>query len=271
MRAALCQMSAGDDVGDNVREAEALVGRAAAGGADLAALPEVFAYRGPSRRHAEVAEPIPGPTSERLAGAARRHGVWVLAGSLLEADGSRVFNTSVLFDRSGEQVARYRKIHLFDVELPGASPMRESATFTAGEEIVTAGTEFGRVGLSVCYDVRFPELYRALMARGAELVFVSANFHYATGVDHWEVLVRARAIENQSFVLAPAQWGSWGDPAKRRRAFGSSIAVDPWGSVLARGPVEGTEVVLADLDFAELRRVRSVLPALRHRRLGPAR
>jgi predicted amidohydrolase len=271
MRAALCQMSAGDDVAENVHEAESLMSRAADGGADLAALPEVFTYRGPSRRHAEVAEPIPGPTTDRLAEAARRHGMWVLAGSLLESDGSRVYNTSLLFDRAGEQVARYRKIHLFDVELPGASPIRESDTFTPGEEIVTAGTEFGRVGLSVCYDLRFPELYRALMARGAELVFVPANFQYTTGVDHWEVLARARAIENQSFVLAPAQWGSWGDPAKGRRAYGTSLAVDPWGRVFARGPVEGTEVVLADLDFSELRRVRSVLPALRHRRLGPSR
>ena len=264
-------MSAGDDVAANLLKAEALVAAAAAGGADLAALPEVFMFRGPARRSAEVAEPVPGPTTERLAIAARRHRMWVLAGSMLEADGPHVYNTSLLFDRSGEQVARYRKIHLFDVELPGVPPLRESDTYTAGEEIVTAGTEFGRVGLSVCYDLRFPELYRALMARGAETLFVPSNFQHATGVDHWEVLLRARAIENQSFVLAAAQWGTWGDPAKGWRAHGASLAVDPWGRVLARGPAEGTEVVLADLDFSELRRVRSALPALVHRRLGAVR
>ena len=271
MRAALCQMSAGEDIAANLLEAEALLASAAQGGADLACLPEAFTFRGPSRRDAEVAEPVPGSTTERLADAARRHDMWVLAGSLFEADGADVYNTSLLFDRSGEQVARYRKIHLFDVELPGLPPLRESDAFTAGEEIVTAGTEFGRVGFSICYDLRFPELYRALMARGAEVLFIPSNFQHATGIDHWEVLVRARAIENQAFVLAAAQWGTWDDPAKGRRAHGESLAVDPWGRVLARGPGEGTEVVFADLEFSELRRVRSVLPALRHRRLGPVR
>ena len=142
MRAALCQMSAGEDIAANLLEAEALLASAAQGGADLACLPEAFTFRGPSRRDAEVAEPVPGSTTERLADAARRHDMWVLAGSLFEADGADVYNTSLLFDRSGEQVARYRKIHLFDVELPGLPPLRESDAFTAGEEIVTAGCGF---------------------------------------------------------------------------------------------------------------------------------
>jgi deaminated glutathione amidase len=270
MRVALCQMSSGEDVEGNRADAEALVSAAAHGGADLAALPEVFPYRGPSRRHREIAEVVPGPTSDLLSSLARRHRLWVLGGSIVERDGPRVFNTSLLFDRSGEQVARYRKIHMFDVDLPDVAPVRESATFSAGEEIVTAETEFGRVGLSICYDVRFPELYRALAARGSELLFVPSNFQRTTGLAHWEVLLRARAIENQAFVVAPAQWGAWGDPSKARCAFGHSLVADPWGRIVVRAAEEGTGVAFADLDFHELRRVRSVLPALAHRRLGPA-
>jgi predicted amidohydrolase len=270
MRVAMCQMSSGDDVEANRAEAEALVVAAAQGAADLAALPEVFAYRGPTSRHRDIAEVVPGPTSELLSSLARHHGMWILGGSIVERDGARLFNTSLLFDRSGEQVARYRKIHLFDVDLPGVAPVRESETFAGGDEVVTAETEFGRVGLSICYDLRFPELYRALVARGSEVLFVPSNFQRTTGVAHWEVLLRARAIENQAFVVAPAQWGAWGDPAKARRAFGHSLAADPWGRVLVRAAEEGTGVAFAELDFNELRRVRSVLPALAHRRLGPA-
>jgi predicted amidohydrolase len=262
-------MRAGEDVEENLFEAEALLLASADAGADLASLPEVFTYRGPSRRHAGIAEAVPGPTTERLSAAARRHRMWVLAGSILESSEGRVYNTSVLFDRSGEQVARYRKIHLFDVDLPGVAAVRESDTYTPGEQVVTAATEFGRVGLSICYDLRFPELYRSMMARGARVLFVPSNFQHTTGSAHWEVLLRARAIENQSFVVAPAQWGAWGDPAKGRRSFGHSLAVDPWGRVIASGPEEGTRAIIADLDLGELRRVRTALPAIQHRRLGP--
>ena len=271
MRVALCQMNSGGDAEENLRVAAALLEEAASGGADLAALPEVFVYLGPSSGLAAVAEPIPdGPACGMLAEAARRHGMWVLGGSVPEAaDGGRPYNTSPLFDRSGELVTRYRKIHLFDAELPGQPPLHESDLYSAGKELVTAETEFCRVGLSICYDLRFPELYRGLMAAGAEVLFVPSQFQHETGVDHWEVLLRARAIENQAFVVAPAQWGTWGPPDHRRRSFGNSLVADPWGRVIARAGEEGTSVTFADLDFAELRRVRTVLPALANRRLGP--
>jgi deaminated glutathione amidase len=268
MRVALAHMNSGDDVAENVERAELLLTEASGAGADLAALPEMFSFMGSSKRHREVAEAVPGPTSRRLAAVARAHGMWVLGGSLFESDGGRVYNTSLLFDRDGELVARYRKIHLFDMELAGQPPLRESASFSAGEEVVTAETEFGRVGLSVCYDLRFPELYRALMARGAEIVFAPSAFTYATGVDHWEILVRARAIENQAFVLAPAQWGEWGPEEHHRRCFGHSMVADPWGRVVAEQAQEEWGVLLADIDLGEVRRVRERLPALRHRRLG---
>ena len=268
MRVALCQMRSGEDVEENLRIAEKLVREAADGQADLAALPEMFTYLGPAAGRAAAAEPVPGPTTERLAAIARERGMWVLGGSVIESDGEGVYATSVLLDREGELVARYRKIHLFDVDLPGQSPFRESSTFTPGDQLVTHDTDAGRVGLSICYDLRFPELYRGLMVMGAEVLFVPAQFQHETGKDHWEVLLRARAIENQCFVAAPGQWGTFGDPEKRRRSHGNSMIVDPWGRVLVRAPDEGDGVWLADLDMAELRRIRQVLPALQHRRLG---
>jgi deaminated glutathione amidase len=267
MRAAVCQMRSVEDVDANLAEADRLIGEGAGDGADLAALPELFAHLGPARRVAELAEPVPdGPTCRMLSDAARERAIWVLGGSIAERDGDRVYNTSLLFDREGTLVARYRKLHLFDVQLPGQPPFRESATFAEGTELVTHETEFGRLGLSICYDLRFPELYRGLMAVGAEVLLVPAQFQQATGRDHWEVLLRARAIENQCFVVAPAQWGTFGGGS--RRSFGNSAIVDPWGRVLVQAPEEGTGVWSTDLDFGELRRVRRTLPALEHRRLG---
>jgi deaminated glutathione amidase len=269
MRVALCQMRSATDVEVNVKEAERLLHEAADGGADVAALPEVFSYLGPSSGLAEAAEPVPGPITDRLAAIAAEREMWVLGGSVIERDEGRLFNTSTLFDRSGELVARYRKIHLFDVDLPGQRPFRESATFTPGDQIVTHETDLTRVGLSICYDLRFPELYRGLMAVGAEVMFVPAQFQFETGKDHWHVLLRARAIENQCFVVAAAQWGTFGPADANYRSYGHSLVADPWGRLLVEAPEEGTGVWFADLDFAELQRVRARLPALQHRRLGP--
>ena len=264
MRVAVCQMHSGEDVEANLVEAERLLNEAAGGGADLAALPEVFPFVGPQSRAAELAEPLDGDIVKRLASVARERSMWVLGGSVYESDEGRVYNTSPLFNRSGEIVARYRKIHLFDVELPNES-FRESDLFSAGDQIVTGETEFGRVGLTICYDLRFPELYRGLMAVGAEVLFVPAHFRELTGEAHWDVLLRARAIEDQCFVVAPAQWGPFGEGL---RSFGHSLVVDPWGRVLVDAGGEGSGVWIADLDLSELRKVRERLPALQHRRLG---
>jgi deaminated glutathione amidase len=195
--------------------------------------------------------------------------MWIHGGSVLELDRDRVFNTSVLFDRAGQLVATYRKIHLFDADPPGGVPSRESFVFAPGDEVVTADTEFGRVGLTICYDVRFPELFRQLVVGGATIVFVPAAFRFETGKDHWDVLLRARAIEDQAFVVAAAQWGTWGPPGRERRNYGNSMVVDPWGRVVARAS-DGVGVTVAELDLGEVARVRESLPALRHRRLGPS-
>jgi deaminated glutathione amidase len=269
VRVALCQTNSGEDVDANGKQAFDLLEEAASGGADLAALPEVWPCQGSAAQVRAAAEPIPGPRTERLSEVASRHGMWVHGGSVLELDDERVFNTSVLFDRAGELVASYRKIHLFDADPPNAVPSRESAVFGAGDQVVTAETEFGRAGLSVCYDLRFPELYRMLATQGSTLLFVPAAFRYETGVDHWEVLLRARAIEDQAFVIAAAQWGTWGPEGKQRRNYGHSLVADPWGRVVAEAP-DGVGVTFAELDLGEVGHVREVLPSFRHRRLNPS-
>jgi predicted amidohydrolase len=269
MRIALCQSNCGEDVTANEEQVFGLLEEAAAGGADLAALPEVWPRQGSAPQVREVAEPLDGPRVARLAEVARRHRMWIHGGSVIELDGDRVFDTSVLFDREGELVATYRKIHLFDADPPGAVPSRESLLYSAGDDVVTAETEFGRVGLSICYDVRFPELYRSLAVQGATILFVPAAFRHETGIDHWEVLLRARAIEDQAFVVAAAQWGSWGPPGKERRNFGHSLVAAPWGRLVAVAP-DGVGVTFAELDLSETARVREMLPALQHRRLNPS-
>jgi predicted amidohydrolase len=269
MRVAVCQMRSGDDVSVNLTGAQALLEEASESGADIGVLPEFFDYLGPGSRIPGVGEALPGGSaSAMLSRVARERQMWVLGGSIQERDGDRVYNTAPLFDRTGELVARYRKIHLFDVDLDGQPPFRESATFTPGTELVTHPVEDVRIGLSVCYDLRFPELFRGLMALGTELIALPAQFQHLTGLAHWEVLLRARAIENQCFVAAAAQWGEFGPPQESRRSYGHSMIVGPWGDILVHAPEEGSGVWTAELDLAELRRVRKVLPALEHRRLG---
>ena len=269
MKVALCQSNCGDDVAANEEQVFALLDEAAAGGPDLIALPEVWPCQGSAAHVRAAAEPVPGPRTYRLAEFAREHGVWVHGGSVLERNEERVYNTSVLFDRAGELVAPRTARSTCSTRIhPAAVPSRESFVFSPGDQVVTAESEFGRLGMSICYDVRFPELYRTLAVQGATILFVPAAFRYETGVDHWDVLLRARAIEDQAFVVAAAQWGPWGPPGKERRNFGHSLVADPWGRVVAEAP-DGVGVTFAELDLAEVGRVREILPSLRHRTLGP--
>ena len=264
--AAAAQMSSGADRPANLARAEALVREAAGRGARLVVLPEVFAWRGPRAEEAAVAEPIPGPTTERLAALARELAIHLSAGSLLEKtpDEPRAYNTSCLFDPHGTLVARYRKLHLFDVDLPGRVSVRESATRAPGDEVVAVPTGLGTLGLSVCYDLRFPELYRRLVRAGAEVLLVPSAFTFPTGAAHWEVLCRARATENQCYLIAPDQTGT---SPHGFADYGESLIVDPWGRVLARAS-EGEGVITAEIDRAYLARVRRELPCLAHARLG---
>jgi deaminated glutathione amidase len=269
MRAAVCQMNGGrDDVEANVATGLRLADEAADGGARLVVLPELFAYYGSQRRMRDLAEALGGTITEQLSARARERSIWLIGGSVCELVEGRVYNTSFLFDPSGDAVARYRKIHLYDVELPGQRPIRESALFTSGDELVTHHVDGVRVGLSICYDLRFPELFRGLMTSGAVAIAVPSAFQHVTGEAHWEPLLRARAIEEQSYMLAAAQWGPWGPADAAHRTHGNAMIVDPWGEVVARAPAEGDGVWYADIDVDRVRRVRTQLPALAHRRLG---
>jgi predicted amidohydrolase len=263
MRVAACQLNSRSDRDANLKVALDLLARAAGEGADLAVLPEYTDYLGPGGS-APPADPVDGPYPTAFAGAAAAHRMWVVAGSFHEAgpDG-RTYNTCLVFDRAGALAATYRKIHLFDVEIPGRVSFRESATVAPGDTTVTVDLEGVRVGLSVCYDLRFPELYRRLADDGAQVLLVPAAFMSHTGRDHWEVLLRARAIENQCFVLAAAQIG---DHEPARTCFGRSMVIDPWGTVLAQAP-DDVGVITAELDLDRLARIRAELPSLANRRL----
>jgi predicted amidohydrolase len=277
VRAAVLQVNATEDVQANVRSALDLVAQAAARGARLAVLPEKFTYLGRRAGLAAAVQPLSGSLLVPFADAARRHGLYLVAGSVWEGDPGepRTFNTSVLFGPDGSRLAVYRKIHMFDVEV-GGQVYRESDDCRAGDRVVAvslpsafdapgtpAGERPGRVvlGLSICYDLRFPELYRALADLGAGIVAVPSGFTMQTGRDHWELLVRARAVEDQVYVVAANQTGRH-EPG--RESYGRSMIVDPWGVVLAQA-ADGPGLAVADLDLARLARLRRLLPSLANR------
>ncbi len=262
---AAVQMLASDDKAANLKEATYWIRCAAAQGARVVSLPEVFNWRGSKALERESAEAIPGPTSMAMGQLARELGIYLIAGSILEAipGNAKAYNTSLLFDPAGELLASYRKIHLFDVDLANGVSLRESNTRAYGGEVVVAPTELGKMALSVCYDLRFPELYRRLADDGAQLIFVPSAFTAFTGQAHWEPLLRARAIENQAYIIAADQFGK---PAKSFETYGHSMIIDPWGKVMA-AIADGAGVVTAEIDLDYLARVRAELPALQHRRL----
>jgi deaminated glutathione amidase len=262
IRVACVQLTSGTDKAANLERAERLVARAAATGADVVVLPEKWNGIGHAETLRSLAEPLEGESISAMASWAKAHGVTLVGGSITERREGRdkLSNTSVLFDPEGEIVSLYRKIHLFDVEV-GGHVYRESEAEEPGTEPVVARSEDWLIGLSVCYDVRFPELYRILALEGAELVTVPAHFTLHTGKDHWHVLLRARAIENQLYVAAAAQVGITG---VERPSYGRSVIVDPWGIVLAEAPDEET-VISAELDRARLLDIRDKLPSLKNR------
>jgi deaminated glutathione amidase len=264
--AAAIQMLASDDKTANLAEAERWIRQAAAAGARLIALPEVFIWRGDKNSERTAAEPVPGPASTAMAGLARELGIYLLAGSILEEiPGSpKAFNTSLLFDPAGKLIATYRKIHLFDVDLADKVSARESDTRAFGETVVVVETELCRMGLSVCYDLRFAELYRELSQREAQLIFVPSAFTAYTGKAHWEPLLRARAIENQVYVIAPNQFGK--NP-KSFETHGHSMIIDPWGEIVAV-LADGPGFITSEIDLEYLSQVRRELPCLTHRRLS---
>jgi deaminated glutathione amidase len=262
LRVACVQINSSPAKAENLERMEPLVARAAATGADLVLLPEKWNGLGSHEILLDVAEPLEGgETVEAMSGWARAHGITLVGGSIAERREGRekLSNTCVVFDPEGDVEAVYRKIHMFDVEV-GGGVYRESEVEEPGDGPVSCDVEGWRLGLTVCYDLRFPELYRILAVEGAELVTVPAAFTLYTGKDHWELLLRARAIENQCYVLAANQWGV----VEGKASYGRSSIVDPWGVVLAQAP-DGDGVVSAELDRAHLERIRRSVPSLANR------
>jgi nitrilase len=269
IRAAVVQLTSRQNVDENLDACAAAVAEAAAGGAQLCALPENFAFMGPERGKLALAESLdpdhPGPILARMVEIAREHRLHLLCGGFPERSRTpgKCLNASVLLGPDGRILGHYRKMHLFDVSIPGRAEYRESEVFEGGPGPVVAETALAPIGLSVCYDLRFPELYRAEAAAGARLLAVPSAFTAHTGAAHWHVLVRARAVENQCFVLAPNQSGTHTEQVV---TYGHSLIVDPWGAVLAE-IADGPGVAVADLDLARQDQVRLELPCLEHRRL----
>ncbi len=266
--AAVIQMQSTSNLEANLDMASTLIGRAGRQGAKLVATPENSNLLAPLSEKLRLAEPLDGPTCERFRALAERHKIHLLLGSFNERnddDPTHCSNTSVLFEPGGSIISVYRKMHLFDVCVSDTINFRESETITPGSECVVARTALGNIGLSICYDLRFPELYRALVENQATMLTVPSAFTVPTGIDHWEVLLRARAIENQCYVLAPAQCGRH-DPDGLRESFGHSMIIDPWGHVIAScGDDRGFAV--AELDLRQVSRARERIPALKNRRI----
>lgn len=264
-RVAAIQLTSTDDWSANLETAEAFIEAAADQGAELVALPENFAYLRADSQTTPCAQTLDGEFLQRMAALAQRRRLYLLCGSIPEriSDDERIYNTSVLLGPSGERLAVYRKIHLFDVNLQGHAVSQESRFVRPGQDVVVAETEWAKLGLTICYDLRFPELYRRLTLAGAQMIFVPAAFTEYTGKDHWEVLLRARAIENQVYIVAPAQYGQH-HPG--RRTYGKSMVVDPWGAVIAKAS-DKPGPIIAEIDFDFLTKIRQELPCLDHRRL----
>lgn len=257
---AVVQMDTQNDKQANWQQMAAFVDEAAAKGAQLVAFPEVVNILSEAPVYAE---PIPGPTTELLMRKAKEHHIWIHGGSISEVnpDGPRTYNTTVLINPDGEIVARYSKLHNFDMTLPDGSSVRESDRKEPGKEIVTVQTELGHLGFAICYDMRFPELFRLMALQGAQIIFLPANFTMPTGKDHWEPILRARAIENGCYIIAPNQTGV----KEKFTAYGNSMVVDPWGTVIARAS-DKPGVILAEIDLGYLKSVRQRNPSIHNRR-----
>jgi predicted amidohydrolase len=258
----LAQLNSRQNKSANLAAAGHAIDRLARQGVDLVLLPEMFNFHGLDDANAAAAEGIPGPSTEWASAQAREHRIFLHCGSLIECRGDEVRNTSVVFDRAGAEIARYSKIHLFDARTPDGFKYAESDSLTAGNEVVVTECEGIKVGLAICYDLRFPQLFHVLADRGAQLFLLPAAFTISTGISHWEPLLRARAIENGCYVAACGQWGMY---ARGRQNYGHSLVVDPWGVVIAQCR-EGVDTISVELDMEHLESVRERLPVQQHRR-----
>ena len=271
--AACIQLCCNEETEANLNRVEGLIRRAADNGATLIATPENTPFLGAQFHKVELAEPLEGPTITRLRNLAKTLEIHLLVGSFAEQkisaagviDTERCYNTSVLIGADGEILAAYRKMHLFDVDVPGGLCVKESDTIAPGSEITVVDTRLGRIGMSICYDLRFPELFQAQIKRGAQILMVPSAFTLTTGKDHWHALLRARAIENGAYVMAPAQWGTH-DKEGKRKSYGHSLIIDPWGTVIGESG-DGERICYAEIDLTMVDAVRTAIPVQQNRRL----
>lgn len=269
MKVASIQLNVREDKEKNIQKALKFVDQAAKEGAKLVCLPEYIDYMGPDDKELKqkMSETIPGSTTNLFSEKAKALGIYINCGSFMEkADDGRSYNTSVLFNDKGEIIATYRKMHLYDVEMEDRISIKESDAIKPGSELSVVDTPVGKMGLSICYDVRFPELYRSLALQGAQIMFIPAAFPIYTGYLHWELLIRARAVENQCYVIATGQYGFYdtGEGVEDAK-YGSSMIVDPWGTVIARAP-EGEGIITADIDITKVDEFRNTIPCFKHRK-----
>lgn len=262
-KVAVVQLNTQNDKGENLKNICAAIDEAAANGAKLVAFPEVMNVIGENVGEGGQAETVPGYTTEKLMAKAKEHGIYIHGGSICESipGETRSYNTTVMIDPNGEIIAKYNKIHTFDVTLPDGTVCDESARVHPGDEIVTVETELGVLGFSICYDIRFPELFRLLALKGAQVIFTPANFTMPTGKDHWEPIIRTRAIENGVYMVSPGQIGQ----KTRFAAYGNSMVVDPWGNVISRASNRAC-TIYAEIDLDYVDAIRQQIPSLKNRR-----
>jgi predicted amidohydrolase len=261
---AICQMKVVADTDINLQKAGEMIKKSAAQGAELVVLPEIFNGPYDSQLFSSFAETCPGKTTDFLANCSRQNQIFIVGGSIAEKDDEgKIYNTSYTFNKEGELVGKHRKIHLFDIDVPGKIKFQESATLSPGNNITIIKYQDIRLGVMICYDVRFPELARAMALEGVTILVIPAAFNTTTGPVHWEITMRSRAIDNQLFVLAasPAR-----NPQASYQAWGHSMVVDPWGTIISQAGTE-EEIIFAELNLSEVERVREELPLLKHRRL----
>lgn len=260
---AICQMKTGADKVANIDKAIDMIGQAAKNGASLVGLPEIFNSPYDNKCFHEYAEVYPGRTSQAMMEMAKKYGIYLLAGSIPERDGDRVYNTAYFYDRSGRMIARHRKMHLFDIDVKGGQYFKESDVLSAGDDFCLVDTDLGKIGVGICYDVRFPEYFRILAKEGAECILLPAAFNMTTGPAHWELSLRMRALDNQVYMV-----GASGarDTSASYISYANSRVIDPWGSVIAQAGEEET-ILYADIVGQRVSDIRDQLPLLKHRRL----
>lgn len=262
MKIALCQTTVHKDWHKNLRNAERVIADAVKSKADMVVLPEMFICPYNKKAISAAAQPEGGEAWQAMSEAAAKIHVYLVAGSVPESADGHIYSTAYTFDREGRQIGKYRKMHMFDIDVEGGQYYSESSVITAGDEVCVVETEFGPIGVAICYDVRFPELFRLLAKRGAKAVVMPASFNRTTGPAHWELLMRARALDQEMYVLGCA---AAGDLAGSYNGWGHSIAVDPWGSIMEELG-EGPNMLMAAVDFAKADAVRSQIPVLQQLR-----